>query len=184
MTAVSDLALDPSIRLNKQLEQLLHLMKIFSYKKNIVDNQQLVNIITAIENTLKQTKSSKTDSDHCRGLLLKAFSLIQMPRHTVDSVTFLDNISSSNVVSIRPVSIDFVDASFERILEASDALNPAYAGSHFSENLEAYLTEPDPTITNQESKRRHLSLVPSNKPCSNSNGSSNSKPNNNYKKGK
>ena len=51
MPAVNDLALESSIRLNKQLEQLLQLVKVFSYKKNIVDNQQLVNTIAVIEDS-------------------------------------------------------------------------------------------------------------------------------------
>ena len=75
---MNDLALESSIRLNKQLEQLLQLMKVFSYKKNIVDNQQVVDTITAIEKSLAQTELPQADVDHCRRLLTSTFSLIQM----------------------------------------------------------------------------------------------------------
>ncbi|MDG2471808.1 MAG: hypothetical protein P8M71_01670 [Pseudomonadales bacterium] len=184
---MSDLALDPSIRLNKQLEQLLQLMKVFSYKKNIVDNQKLVNTISAIEVSLQQVKPLKADTDHCRGLLSRALTLMQIYRHSVDPVTFLDNNSLNNVVPIRPVSTDFVDASFERILAASDAFNPAYVSGHFDESLEAYLTEPDATKFNdahQQTQRHHLSLVASNRSALTSNETPNSKPNSNNRKGK
>ena len=141
MPAVNDLALESSIRLNKQLEQLLQLMKVFSYKKNIVDNQQVVDTITAIEESLVQAKLPQADADHCRRLLTSTFSLIQMSSDSVDHVTFLDKNSSYNVVPLRPTSIDLVDISFDRILKASDALNPDYVGNHFVESLMTYIAD-------------------------------------------
>lgn len=187
MPAVNDLALESSIRLNKQLEQLLQLMKVFSYKKNIVDNQQVVDTITAIEESLVQAKLSQAVSDHCRRLLTSTFSLIQMSTDSVDHVTFLDKSSSSNVVPIRPTSIDLVDISFDRILKASDALNPDYVGNHVDESLMTYLYDLKLTETNnnnQQPKRRHLSLVSTNNLHFKTSIKSNNKPNSNHKKGK
>mgnify|MGYP001176078850 FL=1 len=187
MLAVNDLALESSIRLNKQLEELLQMMKVFSYKKNIVDNQQVVDTITAIEESLVQAKLSQAVSDHCRRLLTSTFSLIQMSTDSVDHVTFLDKSSSSNVVPIRPTSIDLVDISFDRILKASDALNPDYVGNHVDESLMTYLYDLKLTETNnnnQQPKRRHLSLVSTNNLHFKTSIKSNNKPNSNHKKGK
>ena len=139
MPAVNDLALESSIRLNKQLEQLLQLMKVFSYKKNIVDNQQVVDTISAIEESLAQTKLPQADADDCRRLLTSTFSLIQMSSESVDHITFLDKNSSYNVVPLLPTSTDLVDISFDRILRASDALNTDYIGNHFDESLMIFL---------------------------------------------
>ena len=183
---MNDLALESSIRLNKQLEQLLQLMKVFSYKKNIVDNQQVVDTIAAIEESLVQAKLLQADTDHCRRLLTSTFSLIQMSSDSVDHVTFLDKNSSNNVVPIRPTSIDLVDISFDRILKASDALNPDYVGNHVDESLMTYLSDLKLAETNnkQQPKRRHLSLVSTNDLHFKTSIKSNNKPNSNHKKGK
>ena len=180
------LALESSIRLNKQLEQLLQLMKVFSYKKNIVDNQQIIDTITAIEESLTQAELSQADADHCRRLLTSIFSLIQMSSDSVDYVTFLDKNSSNNVVPIRPTSIDLVDISFDRFLKASDALNSDYDGKHVDESLMTYLSDLKLTETNnnQLPKRRHLSLVLTNNLHSKTSIKLNNKPNFNHKKGK
>ena len=186
MPAVNDLALESSIRLNKQLEQLLQLIKVFCYKKNIVDNQQLVNNIAAIEDSLAKAKPSQADADHCRRLLTSTFSLIQMSSDSVDHVTFLDKNSSNIVVPIQPTSYDLVDISFDRILKASDALNPDYVGDHFDESLMDYLSDPNLTESNnnQQPKRCHLSLVPTNDLHLKNSANLNNKLNPNHKKGK
>ena len=187
MPAVNDLALESSIRLNKQLEQLLQLMKVFSYKKNIVDNQHVVDTITAIEESLVQTKLSQEEINHCRRLLAGTFFLIQMSSDSVDHVTFLDKNSSNNVAPIRPTSIDLVDFSFDRILKASDALNQDYVGNHLDESLMTYLSGLKLTETNnnnQQPKRRHLSLVSTNDLHFKTSIKLNNKPNSNHKKGK
>ena len=186
MPAVNDLALESSIRLNKQLEQLLQLMKMFSYKKNIVDNQQVVDTITAIEESLAQAELSQADADHCRCLLTSTFSLIQLTSDSVDHVTFLDKNSSNNVVPIRPTSIDLVDISFDRILKASDALNPDYVGNHFDESLMTYMADLKLTKTNNNNRqpKRHLSLVSTNDLLFKASVKLNNKPNSNHKKGK
>ena len=187
MPAVNDLALESSIRLNKQLQQLLQLMKVFSYKKNIVDNQQVVDIITAIEDSLAKAELSQADADDCRRLLTITFSLIQLSSDSVDHVTFLDKNSSNNVVPIRPTFIDLVDISFDRILKASDALNPDYVGNHVDESLMTYMADLKLTETNnnnQQPKRRHLSLVSANDLHFKTSIKSNYKPNSNHKKGK
>ena len=183
---MNNLALESSIRLNKQLEQLLQLMKVFSYKKNIVDNQQVVDIITAIEESLSQTKLPQADADHCRRLLTSTFSLIQASSESVDHVTFLDKNSSYNVVPLRPTSIDLVDISFDRILKASDALNTDYVGNHFDESLMTYLDDLKLTETNnnRRPKRRHLLLVSTNDLLLKASERSNNEPNSNHIKGK
>ncbi|MEE3239711.1 MAG: hypothetical protein VX231_01935 [Pseudomonadota bacterium] len=186
MPAVNDLALESSIRLNKQLEQLLQLMKVFSYKKNIVDNQQVVDTITAIEKSLAQTELPQADVDYCRCLLTCTFSLIQMSSESVDYVTFLDKSLSYNVVRLRPTSIDLVDISFDRILKARDALNKDYVGNHFDESLMTYLADLKLTDANnnRQPKQCYLSLVSTNDLLFKTSVKSNNEPNSNHIKGK
>lgn len=165
--AVNDLALDPSVRLNRQLKQLLTLIKRFVYNKNTVDNQKVAEILLAIKDSLKHVQASEADSEHCHRLLSKAFLLIQTAPHFVDPVTFLENKSSTNIVPIRSHSFDLADASFDRILEASDSLNPEYFNSHLDQCIETLLTEPNLLNTNnntQKTKPRHLTMVASSEP--------------------
>ena len=184
---MNELALDPSIRLNRQLEELLQLMKVFSYNHNFIDNHKVRSVILEIEASLKQVKTSKANSDHCHRLLSKVFSLMHKSHPLVDSVTFLDNKLANNVVPIRSSSIDLADISFDRILEASDALNSVYVGSHFDESLETYLTEPifpQTHIKRHKKQQRHLIIVSSRDHCLSLNPASKIKPKLDLKKGK